>query len=219
MEDKNLSMNETLNDSNQEAQTSEQEDKIQDEVENSDAPNQYEQELKRLKDLEDENLRLKDEARRKGGALREARQRLKELEGDDSDTRDIVSEDSPKKALTAEDLQEYDLKRQVQEQIRSMSSDPAEAKLAWELYNSRLVKSGNSLEDAEAAIALANRHIVKDIKSKEVERMNADINFARGSHSNPQSNRSGMSKENDPVKNKAKELLNSIGAGDASKFL
>jgi len=178
-----------------------------------------------LKAVTDHNKDLVKENRQKTGALKEARKELdkkdnKPEEKSDEKPKEIgeVSEDD--KPLTRSEAQKMLDNEKLEGMIERITIDDAERKLIrYHLANS-IVRTGDNVKDLKAAYALANAHIVDQVKAQEAK-VEGHENFMAGMTDNiAVSSKKGKEPyETNPVLIKAAQNLKKMGASGAVKYL
>ena len=160
--------------------------------------------------------------RQKEGALKEERRLRKEAEAKLKETTESTLDDGPKeKYLTQAQVDAALDKRMAREKfetkLESISNNVDEQKLVRYHYENSIVKTGDVATDLEMAVAIANRHLVNQVKNAEAEREENEFIAAKVSGGNTymRANSKGV----DPNNRATAQFLKNIGAGDAEKYL
>lgn len=169
----------------------------------------YEVELERI------NAEKEEQIRQKNGALEEERRRRKEAEAL------IKKTDSETDKLTVEQIKEMVDARLMQnrfaDKLDSITADPKEKELIKFHYENSIRHTGDVQADLANAVALANRHVIDEVKRNTSERVQTEARnaqFSRGGTYNRASN------DAVPPRNAAAaQILKMMGAEDAIKHL
>ena len=184
-----------------------------------------------LNPYKEQMAQLAVENRQKTGALKEAKEKVKtaeekakELEERLKALEENKEEVKPKsKYLSPEEadkLMTDKIKQQrLEDLIVKSTSNLDEQKLVRYHLDNSIVKTGDVEQDLSMAIAIANKHLVDQAKSAEVERLNREAMNAQFSGGRSYSRQGTPSWQADPIKKEANELLKKLGVHDGEKYL
>jgi len=200
---------------NEEDQTVEDTDPSGDDEKQEDSPYK-----KQLDELNEELSKKDDIIDKKNRALEAEKKKRKELEkAKDSEVNkegEVIDKVSLKEEVKAE-LKAELVREKVSELISEYTTDKVERELVQKIYDFRIVKTGNLTEDLESAIAIANKSLVQEAKSRAKEQDEEETDMFSSMSSHAKSSVKGLYK--DPSKRVAAQLLRSMGMEQAIKHL
>lgn len=145
-------------------------------------------------------------------ALKKKKEEKKE-EVDESETTD-------KDSLKQEIIQEYRRERELEkfsDLLSAFTEDKVEKELIQKIYENRIVKTGNVVEDFKTSVAIAHKDVVLRSREEELEREADEERQSFSMIGNMRSN--NKSKNINPVNREAAKLLRAIGVPEAIKKL
>lgn len=180
-----------------------------------------------------EMAKLAVENRQKTGALKEEREKSKELEDrlasleKAKEEKEVVDEEEeeevkPKKRKiqgAREIVQEEMRKQRFEDKLSLISNNKDEQQLIRHHYNNSIVKSGDVEQDLSNAVALANKHLVDQAKKAEAEREDNEALSAKFSAGRSYSKQGKPAYLSDPIKKGAVEILKKLGIPDGEKYV
>lgn len=181
-------------------------------TESQDDVNPYKAELDKVQEI----------ARQKDGALKEERRLRKEAEeklkaATTSDIPTSETQKEEKKYLTQDELEARLAREKFEIQLERVTDNTDEQKLVRHHYENSIVRTGDVAADLRMAVALANQHVVEQVRRAQADREVQESVVARVSggsnYTRPTSTGS------DPTSRAVSNLLKKIGASDAEKYI
>jgi hypothetical protein len=158
----------------------------------------------------------------KEGALKEERRLRREAQAKlDAKAVEPLDDEPKVKYLTQVEmdaaLDKRMAKQKFEDKLETVSNNVEEQKLVRYHYENSIVRTGDVATDLKMAIAIANQHLVEQVKKAEADREENEFINAKVSGGGTYNRASGKgTTTNDRA---AAQFLKNIGAADAEKFL
>lgn len=186
-----------LKDENQESQTVENTEEGGDDVKQE--GDYYENELKRLKGIEDEKKKLEEDLAEKQRQL-EIKNRA--LQAEKKKKPETTDRDSLKNEILTE--------MRVEAEVNRVAANKNERELLMHHYQNSIVRTGNVSDDIKRALAVANANRLAELLNKQAEEDAADDVSAASMASNGYGAPQGSSKMKSATRKEAEAILKSF---------
>lgn len=162
------------------------------------------------------DLAKKDDIISKKNRAIEALKKKKEEEVEVKEDEQVDEKAKLKDEIIAEYRRERELEK-FTDLLTNFSEDATERELIQTIYDNRIVKTGNVLEDFQASVAIAHKNTVLRQREAEYAEQEEEENQSFSMRAGMRSN--NKTKSVSPVNREAAKLLRAIGQPDAIKKL